>query len=553
MTQTPTQSVPQTHSRFAHSPPPRGPGSSDRKFRMRWWTLAVLSVSLVIIIIDDTIVNVALPTLQRDLGASASALQWIVDSYILVFAGLLLTMGTLGDRFGRKRFLQLGLLVFGAASLYGGFAGSTTELIVARTAMGVGGALIMPSTLAVIIDVFPRKERVKAIGIWAAIAHLGIPLGPVLGGWLLEQYWWGSVFLINVPIVAAVLVAGWFLVPESRHPSPPHPDIPGMILSTVSLASLLYAIIEGPEVGWLSGKVIAGFAVALLAGIGFVAQERRGMEPMLDLRLFQNPRLKWGTIAIALAIFALAGLMFDLTQYFQFVEGHTPLEAGLRILPLVVGFGLAAHAGHHLVRSVGTGRTVAIALGGVAALLAAVAQIEPGTDYWLLGTGLFLIGIVMGTVFIPSTDAVMASVPEANAGLGSALNDTSRQVGAALGIGVLGSLTNAAYSARIDDSLTGLAPDMATVAKRSVGAALQVADTISGEAGLALQRAATDAFTDGFALAMLATAGLLSAGAVIVWRRLPPGDASLAPHGAPADGDRATGVDRFEQVTPATD
>jgi MFS family permease len=209
----------------------------EESYRRRWWTLAILSVSLLIIIIDDTIINVAVPTLQRELGASASALQWVVDAYIVVFAGLLLTMGALGDRFGRKRFLQLGLLVFAGASVLGAYAGSASQLIAARALMGVGGALIMPSTLSIITHVFPRGERVKAIGIWTGTASLGIPLGPVVGGWLLEHFWWGSVFLLNLPIALAALAGGWLLVPESRHPTPPRPDLPGLALSVVALAS----------------------------------------------------------------------------------------------------------------------------------------------------------------------------------------------------------------------------------------------------------------------------------------------------------------------------
>jgi EmrB/QacA subfamily drug resistance transporter len=528
-----------------------GGHGGDRKFRMRWWTLGVLSLSLLIIIVDDTIVNVALPTLQRELGASAGGLQWIVNSYILVFGGLLLTMGTLGDRIGRRRFLHLGLLLFGATSLYGAFAGSSTELIIARAAMGIGGAMIMPSTLSIIVDVFPRDERVKAIGIWAAIAHLGIPLGPVLGGWLLERYWWGSVLLINAPIIAAVLFAGWFLVPESRHPSPPRPDPMGMVLSTTSLASLLYAIIQAPESGWLSNEVVAGFGLALVGAIGFISHERRVREPMLDLRLFRNARLKWGTIAITLATFALAGLTFDLTQFLQIVRGYSPLEAGVRILPLVIGFGLAGHLGQHFVRRLGTRSTVAGGLGVIAAVLAAFAQVNPTTGYMLLGGGLFLIGIAMGTVFIPATDAVMAAVPEANAGLGSALNDTSRQVGAALGIGILGSITNAAYSAQIDDSVTALPPDMATLAKRSVGAALQVADALGGDAGYALRRAANAAYTDGLGLALLAGAVLLAAAAVVVWRRFPVREPSRPSHSLLEEG-ASTGPDGTERHLSVT-
>lgn len=500
--------------------------AGDRKYRMRWWTLILLSLSLVIVIVDDTIINVALPTLQRELDASAASLQWIVTSYIVVFAGLLLTMGTLGDRFGRRRLLQLGLVTFGGASLLGAFAGSTGGLIAARTAMGIGGAMIMPATLAVLIDVFPRDERVKAIGIWAAVAHLGIPLGPVLGGWLLERYWWGSVLLINVPLAAAILVAGWFIVPESRHPFPPRPDVLGMVLSTASLSSLVYAVIEAPSSGWLSGQVGGGLLAAVAAGTGFVAHERRVRQPMLNLRLFANARLSWATIAITLGSFALAGLTFDLTQFLQMVEEHTPLEAGLRILPLVVGFGLAGHIGQHVVRGLGTGRTVGAGLGALALLLAAVAQVEPGTDYWLLGSVLFLIGIAMGTVFIPATDAVMASVPERDAGVGSALNDASRQVGAALGIGALGSLTNATYREGADDSLSALGPSAATVARDSVAAAMQMANEIGGQAGDALRSAAATAFTDGFAVAMLAAAAVLGAGGALVWRRLLPAGAS---------------------------
>jgi EmrB/QacA subfamily drug resistance transporter len=530
-----------------------GAGPGERSYRLRWWTLGVLSVSLLIIIVDDTIINVALPTLQRELGATAAGLQWIVNAYILVFGGLLLTMGTLGDRFGRRRLLQLGLLIFGLSSLYGAFADSAAQLIAARTAMGVGGALIMPSTLSIIVDVFPREERVRAIGIWAAMAHLGIPLGPVVGGWLLEHYWWGAALLVNVPIVAVVLVAGWLVIPESRHPSPPRADLPGMVLSTAALAALVYAIVEAPAAGWSSG-VLAATALAIVSGTAFIAHERRTPAPMLDLKLFRNPRLRWGTVAITLATFALGGLAFDLTQYLQTVAGYTPLQAGLRIAPLVIGFAVAGHAGLHLVRHIGTTRTVAGGLAVVAAAFVAFAQVEPGSAYWLLGIGLFVAGIAMGAVFIPATDAVMAAVPEVNAGLGSALNDTSRQVGAALGVGVLGSLTNAAYSAGIDGALTGLAPSAAMAARRSVGAALQMADDLGGATGEGLRDAAMFAFTDGFALAMLVAAGLLAAGAVLVWRGLPSSDVPPATaHGTQAGdtADPATAAGTADQITSA--
>jgi EmrB/QacA subfamily drug resistance transporter len=509
----------------------------DRRYRLRWWTLVVLSVSLLIIIADDTIINVALPTLARAFGGSSSSLQWVVDAYILVFGGLLLTMGTLGDRFGRRRLLQAGLVLFGAASLFGAYSASTAELVLARAAMGAGGAMIMPATLSILVGVFPQHERVRAIGIWAAIAHLGIPLGPIVGGWLVEHAWWGSVLLINVPIVVIALVAGRFLVPESRHPSPRRLDLGGMVASTAALVALVYAIIEGPSAGWSSPRVLGGFAVALLAGAWFARHERRVAEPMLDLRLFGNPRLRWGLAAITVAIFTLAGLMFNLTQFLQLVQGRSPLGAGVRIVPLVLGFAVAAHLGQHLVSRVGTGRAAAAGFLTGAVLLFGVAHVGPGTAYPLLGAGLFLLGIALGVVFIPSTDAVMAAFPGASAGLGAGLNDTSRQIGAALGVAVLGSLTNAVYTARLGGPVTGIDPGLLAQAKRSLAAALQLAPQ-AGQAGEALAAAARGAFTDGFSLAALAGAALLAATGVLVWRRLPAsdlagggGERSPLPHG----------------------
>ncbi len=514
-----------------------GPRSDDGQRRAdtytrRWWTLVVLSVSLLIIIIDDSIINVAVPTLQRQLGASATELQWIVDAYIVVFAGLLLAMGALGDRFGRKRLLQLGLVVFAGASVLGAYAGSTGQLVVARALMGVGGAMIMPSTLSVITDVFPRAERVRAIGIWTGVASLGIPLGPIVGGWLLEQFWWGSVFLLNVPIALAALAAGWLLVPESRHPSPPRPDLLGMVLSVVALASLVYGIIEAPARGWTSAAVIGSLALAVMAGAGFVLREARVREPMLNLRLFRNPRLGWGTVATTLAGFAIGGLAFLLTQYLQFVQGYTPLQAGVRFLPLAVGFGIASPVSQRLVPRVGTTRTVALALAAVAALFAALSSVEPGTSYWLVGPALLLIGLGIGTVFVPSTDAVMAAVPGENAGLGSAINDSGRQVGAALGIGILGALANAGYRSGIDEAVTSLSPEQAAAATRSVGAALEIAVGLGGPLGPSLREAAGAAFMDGFGLAMLAGAALLAAGAAAILRWLPSHDVAAQPEEA---------------------
>ena len=498
----------------------------EESYRRRWWTLAILSVSLLIIIIDDTIINVAVPTLQRELGASASALQWVVDAYIVVFAGLLLSMGALGDRFGRKRFLQLGLLVFAGASVLGAYAGSASQLIVARALMGVGGALIMPSTLSIITHVFPRGERVKAIGIWTGTASLGIPLGPVVGGWLLEHFWWGSVFLLNLPIALAALAGGWILVPESRNPTPPRPDLPGLALSVLALASLVYGIIEAPASGWTSAAVLGSLGLAAVAGAAFLVHEARAREPMLDLRLFRNPRLSWGTAAMTLAGLAIGGLAFLLTQYLQFVQGYTPLQAGLRFLPIAIGFGMASPITQRLVPRIGTARTAAAALGGVAVLFAALSLVGPHTSYWLVGPALLLIGLGIGAAFVPATDAVMAAVPEANAGLGSAINDAGRQLGAALGVGILGAFANAGFRSGIGGAAASLSPDLAAAAKQSMAAALQIATLAGGPAGASLRRSAETAFMDGFGLAMLTGAALLAAGALTVLWRLPAHDVS---------------------------
>jgi EmrB/QacA subfamily drug resistance transporter len=505
----------------------------EQKYRRRWAILAILSVSLLVIIVDDTIVNVAIPTLQRELGASTTALQWVVDAYILAFAGLLLTMGTLGDRFGRKRFLQLGLVVFAAASVFGAYSASASQLIAARALMGVGGALIMPSTLSVLIDVFPRGERVKAIGIWTGVASLGIPIGPIVGGWLLEHFWWGSAFLLNVPIAAGALAAGWMLIPESRHPAPPRPDLPGLALSVVALTSLVYGIIEAPSHGWTSATVLGSLGLAIVSGAAFVALERRARQPMLDLRLFRNPRLGWGTAAIGLAFLALSGLTFELTQYLQFVQQYSPLQAGLRVLPIALGFGIAGPLSQRVVPRIGTARPVAGALGLVALVLVGLSSLDPGTSYWLLAPALFLFGLGLGTALVPSTDAVMAAVPQANAGLGSAINDAGRQIGAALGIGVLGALANAGYTSGIADALSPLGPSGAAVAERSVGAALHIANGLGGSTGESLRRAADAAFMDGFASAMLGGAALLAAGAVMVLRWLPSNDVRAGSEPAP--------------------
>src|SRR5918996_1205965 len=343
----------------------RGSATEAAGYDRRWWALLVLCLSLVVIGMDNTILNVALPTLARDLRASASELQWMVDAYILVFAGLLLTMGAAGDRFGRKLALNAGLLVFVTGSVASAFAGSAEVLIASRAAMGIGGALIMPSTLSIITNVFPTSERGRAIGVWAGVAGLGIVLGPVAGGCLLEHFWWGSVFLVNVPIVALAILAGWPLVPESGDPAATPLDPVGAGLSIVALVSLVYGIIEAPSNGWDDPLILAAFGVAAVLAVAFLMWERRVEHPMLRIDFFRNPRFSAASGAITMVFFALFGTIFLLTQHLQFVLGYTPLEAGIRVTPVAVLI-VAAPLSARIVERIGTKIVVSTGLAIVA-------------------------------------------------------------------------------------------------------------------------------------------------------------------------------------------
>src|SRR4051794_2968945 len=337
------------------SVPDRTPAPDPR----RWWTLLVLSASLLVIGLDNTILNVALPTLEHDLGASSSQLQWIIDAYMLVFAGLLLTAGALGDRFGRKRALSFGLAVFGLGSGLSALATSPEMLIATRALMGVGGAFIMPSTLSIITAVFPSDERAKAIGIWAGVSGLGIAIGPVAGGWLIEHASWNAVFLVNLPFVVAALIVGRWLIPESKDPAAPRLDLPGFALSIAGLTTLVWAIIEAPARGWTDGTILGAFGIAAVILGTFLAWELRAREPMLDVRLFRNPSFSGASGAITFVFFALMGSMFFLTQYLQDVLGYSALGAGLRVSPIAIGLIIGGPVSAKLAARFGTRLVVA--------------------------------------------------------------------------------------------------------------------------------------------------------------------------------------------------
>jgi EmrB/QacA subfamily drug resistance transporter len=502
--------------------------STSAKYRRRWWTLAILSLSLVIIGLDNTVLNVALPTLQGEFAASSSELQWMVDSYVVVFAGLLLMLGALGDRFGRGKALQAGLIVFGGASLWAAYASSTAALIAARAVMGIGGALIMPATLSILIDVFPREERGRAIAIWSGVAGVGIGLGPLVAGLLLDWFWWGSVFLINVPIVVLALAAGWWLVPDSRDERHAGLDLPGAAFSVSAISLLVYAIIEAPNHGWLDGLTLTAFAGAAILVATFFWRELRTPHPMLDLSLFRNRRFSLGAAAIGLTFFALFGTIFVFTQYLQFVHGYTPLEAGTRLLPLAFGIALGAGRSDHLVSRFGTTRVVAMGMVIVATVLGSFALWGTDTPYWIMGTSVFFLAFGMGNVMAPATDAVMGAIPEAKAGVGSAMNDVVRQVAGALGIAIIGSIMNTVYGNRMEDVATALPAGAGDPARDSVGAALAVASRLGGPEAVALAESARSAFVDAMGNAALVAALVALTGAAIVARWLPAHHAAVA-------------------------
>jgi EmrB/QacA subfamily drug resistance transporter len=493
------------------------PGSTA--YQRRWWALAVLCLSLVVLAMDNTILNVTLPTLARDLGATASQLQWMVDAYILVFAGLLLTMGALGDRFGRKLTLNAGLLVFAAGSLASAFAGSPEVLIASRAAMGIGAALIMPATLSIITNIFPPTERGRAIGIWAGVAGLGIVLGPVIGGWLLEHFWWGSVFLVNLPVVALAIGAGWRLVPESHDPGATRLDPVGAALSIAALVALVYGIIQAPEDGWTDPLILAAFGVAAVLAVAFIWWERHTQHPMLPMKLFGNPRFSAASGAIAMVFFALFGSVFLLTQHLQFVLGYTPLQAGIRILPvatLIVAAPLAAR----LTERIGTKLVVFVGLLIVAGALWLLSTVQLTDGYGLVAAAQALLGIGMGLTMAPATESIMGSLPLAKAGVGSAMNDTTRQVGGALGVAVLGSILAASYGAAIQPALRDAPPPIAQAAGDSIGAAATIAARL-GPQGQGLLEAARSAFLQGMGDAVQVGAGVAALAALLVLLFLP--------------------------------
>ena len=494
-----------------------------RMHARRWYTLATLCISLLIIVMDNTILNVAIPSLVAELGATNSQLQWIVDGYTLVFAGLLLTTGSLGDKFGRKRALRVGIVVFAIGSTLSALSGSPSQLIACRSLMGVGGALIMPSTLSILTNVFrDPRERGRAIAIWAGFSGLGVALGPVIGGVLLRHFSWSSVFWVNLPIGATALILGYFFVPESKDSRAPRLDFLGALLSIVALGSLLFGIIEGPSHGWSSTIVLAAFGIGIASMISFIAWEKHTDEPMLDMRFFANPRFTAANAAITLTFFALFGSLFLMTQYWQFVHGYTPLQAGVRIIPYALTISLTAPLSARIVEKLGTKRVVTLGLCIISASMLVLSTIHRDSSYLRVIVNMCCMSLGMGLTMAPATESVMGSLPRAKAGVGSAVNDTTRQVGGALGVAVVGSLVASVYAAGIDDVARRFGITGATLrdARSSLGAALKTAAGL-GANGDEFSIAARDSFVRGLADGLRVGAGVVAVAAVIAFRFLP--------------------------------
>lgn len=516
-----------------HTPPPASPTGAAPDPR-RWRALVVLCLALALVSMESLITNVTLPTLVTELGASTSELQWVVDSYTLVFAGAVLSMGSVGDRFGRRRALLLGLAIFLAGSVASTLAGSSGLLIAGRAVMGLGGALVCPATLSIITHTFPVHERGRALAYWSSFSALGLLVGPPVGGWLIEHFWWGSVYLINVPVAVALLVLTRRLVPESRDAGRTPLDPAGALLSAGGLVAVVYGIIEVPTRGWADAQTVTGFVVGGLLLAAFIGWQRRAAHPLLPLQFFANPRFTAANAAMTLMFLAMAGMLFALTQHLQGYLAYSPFMAGLAILPtasIVVSSPFAVRLVHRF------GTTVVVTAGMVIQALGvlALSTAEADAGYWPLATAMAVFGLGLGLAMPAATESIMNSLPVDRAGVGSAMNDTTRNVGSALGVAIIGSVLSAVYRSGVAPDVANLPDALRGPASGSLGGALQVADRLGAD-GAALAAAARDAFSSALHTSMLIAALAMLVGAAVAAVLLPSRD--RGPDALPAPGVR---------------
>ncbi|WP_329017885.1 DHA2 family efflux MFS transporter permease subunit [Streptomyces sp. NBC_00690] len=505
--------------------PGDGPRIPAAVHRRRWAILTVLTFSLIIVVLDNSILNVAVKTIASPaptgIGATQGELEWAINSYTLLFAGLLFTAGLLGDRIGRKKVLLFGIVVFGVGSALAAFSTSPGELIAYRGVMGFGAAFVMPATLAVLMHVFERDEQPKAIGIWAGSVGLGIAIGPVTGGVLLEHFWWGSIFLVNVPVVIVAFIAMAVLVPESKDPAPGRTDPVGVLLSIVGLVLLVYGIIRGGELADFTEptvllSVLGGIAVL----VAFVWHEKRSSHPAIDMNYFRMPAFSASVVAIALVFFAMMGVTFLSAFYLQSVRGYSALECGLLVLPLALAQMFFSPRARLVVARFGARAVCAMALVLIAVGLGSFAFFDESTPMWVFGVSLFVQGVGMSHITVPVTTAVMQSLPREKAGSGSAVSNTFRQVGGALGVAVLGSLLSIRYRAEMEGELANLPVGVRHTAGESIEGSLAVADQLGPAGGQLIDRA-NAAFIDAMHLTAVCAAAVALLGVVVVLRWLP--------------------------------
>lgn len=505
-------------------------------YARRWFLLGVMCLSLVMVVMSVSGLNVAIPSIQESLDASATDLQWIVDSYAIVFAGLLLSAGAIGDRFGRKQALQGGLVLFTLGSIVGVFATDVPQLIGSRTIMGIGAAFIMPATLSIISAVFAPEERTKAIAIWAGFAGAGAALGPLIVGflitdwWIFPAYWWGSAFVVNIVTAIAVLVVVTIYSPQSKDSESTPLDPVGAVLSVVGLAALLYGIIEGPSKGWSDAWVLAAFVVAAVGLVGFVLWELRQKHPMLPMRFFRSHGFSIGAGVITFAFLVMFGFFFLTTQFLQFVRGYSPLDAGVAMLPFAAALVVVSPRSAALGEKYGITKVIAAGFVFVVAGLALMSTVTTATSYSVIALALILLGAGMGITVAPATGSIMQAVPLNKAGVGSAVNDTSREVGGALGIAILGSIANSVYRSDFNSSaLDALPAEAAEAASESIGAAILISQSLPGDAAAMLVSDAGDAFTSAFSVSLVAAAAVAAISGVVVFvagRREAPASAA---------------------------
>lgn len=488
----------------------------DEGHPRRWWILVVMCLSLILVVAAVSSLNLAIPSIRDALDASGTELLWIVDSYALVFAGLLLPAGAIGDRFGRREALVTGLIIVLGTSVGASYAGSAVQLIIWRGAMGIGAALIMPATLSILTVVFPRNERSKAVAIWTAFAGAGGALGLLGGGLLLESFWWGSVFFVNVPIAGVVLILAIAIVPTSRDTQHRKLDGPGALISMVGLFALLFAIIEGPERGWTAPVTLAAFAISGVLIVGFVKWELFSKFPMLDPRFFKIRQFSMGSLSITIVFLTMFGFFFLIVQFFQFAQGLSPLDSAVRTLPLTGTFFVFAPLSVTMAKKFGPRVTIpgGLVLAGIG--LALMGTIDADTAYGIVVIPIVIMGAGMATLMPPASEGIVSSLPSDKAGVGSAVNDTTREVGGSIGIAIMGSLVAIGYRNSLGDATAGLSPEAAELAEDSIGFALAVASEQPADKAQALISAATTAYTDGMALAFFFAAGLVLAAAVVV-------------------------------------